>query len=165
MRALKEVVDIRKQEAPAVALLFLFFFLVIAVFQILKPLRNGLFIELFGADMELYAKLLNIVVAAAGVIFFTFLFKKLPRQRLVYVLCAFFVIALVALTQCLLGEAPASRLDVLPPGDLESTLMVSAFWAYATDAPAPVRPSVCSGRSAGEGSLEAGSGAPMPEPC
>lgn len=133
MRALKAIVDIRKQEAPAVVLLFLFFFLVIAVFQILKPLKNGLFIELFGADMELYAKLLNIVVAAAGVVFFTFLFKKLPRQRLMYVLCAFFVIALVALTQVLPEKSPLPVWAFYLLGDLESTLMVSAFWAYATD--------------------------------
>ena len=65
---IREVVDIKKNEFSVAVLLFLFFFLVIAVFQSLSPIKKGLFVEEFGADIELYAKLANNVVAALGVV-------------------------------------------------------------------------------------------------
>ncbi len=59
------------------------------LFQILRPLKKGLFVDTLGADTELHAKLLNIVISAAGVIAFTYLANKLQRQKLLYALCFF----------------------------------------------------------------------------
>jgi ATP:ADP antiporter, AAA family len=132
----KEVFDLEKRELPGVALLFLFFFLVIAVFQILKPLKNGLFIELLGADLELYAKLANIAVAAVGVVAFTYLYDRINR-KLVYVLCLFFLFSFLLFTQILDESSPVPVWAFYLLGDLESTLMVAAFWAYATDITTP----------------------------
>jgi AAA family ATP:ADP antiporter len=132
----REIFDLEKKEIPVVLLLFSFFFLVIAVFQILKPLKNGLFIELLGADLELYAKLANIVVAAVAVIAFTYLYDRMNR-KLVYVLCLFFLVSFLLFTQILDESSPVPIWTFYLLGDLESTLLVAAFWAYATDITTP----------------------------
>jgi ATP:ADP antiporter, AAA family len=132
----REIFDLEKKEIPVVVLLFSFFFLVIAVFQILKPLKNGLFIELLGADLELYAKLANIAVAAVGVVAFTYLYDRMNR-KLVYVLCLFFLLSFLLFTQILHESSPVPIWIFYLLGDLESTLLVAAFWAYATDITTP----------------------------
>jgi AAA family ATP:ADP antiporter len=132
----REIFDLEKREIPVVVLLFSFFFLVIAVFQILKPLKNGLFIELLGADLELYAKLANIAVAAVGVVTFTYLYDRMNR-KLVYVLCLFFLLSFLLFTQILDESSPVPIWIFYLLGDLESTLLVAAFWAYATDITTP----------------------------
>ncbi len=130
---LGHVFDFRKGELPVVLLLWTFFFLIIAIFQILKPLKNGLFVEHYGADIELYAKLANIAVAALGMMGFAYLHKILPRWRLIYVLCGFFIAVFVMLTYLLQDPGASTIWGFYLIGDLETTLMVVAFWAYATD--------------------------------
>ena len=134
MSLFRRFFDFRKGEFSVVLLLFFFFFLIIAVFQLLKPLKNGLFIENYGADIELYAKLANILVAALGVILFSALYNRLNRRHLIYSLCGFFIVIFVVLTYFLQEPGPATIWSFYLIGDLESTLMVAAFWAFATDA-------------------------------
>ncbi|NGZ94875.1 MAG: hypothetical protein CV089_01865 [Nitrospira sp. WS110] len=69
-----------KEDLAITGLLFAFFFLVIAVFQVLKPLKSGLFVEYYGAHMELYAKLANILIVSIDVGTFTLLYNKLRRS-------------------------------------------------------------------------------------
>ena len=130
---LKKFFDFRKDELPIVFLLFAFFFLVIAIFQILKPLKNGLFVESYGADIELYAKLANIGAAALAVVAFSYLYNILGRRHLLYVLCGFFITVFVSLTYLLHDPGALTIWGFYLVGDLETTLMVVAFWAYATD--------------------------------
>ncbi|HXK59031.1 MAG TPA: Npt1/Npt2 family nucleotide transporter [Acidobacteriota bacterium] len=130
---LRTVFDFDRRELPVAVLLFFFFFLVIAVFQILKPLKNGLFVEHYGAGLELYAKLGNIVVAALGVMFFTWLYNRLRRDRLIYFLSGFFIACFALMIWALADPEAWSIWSFYFLGDLETTLMVAAFWAYATD--------------------------------
>ena len=130
---LRTIFDFDRRELPVVVLLFFFFFLVIAVFQILKPLKNGLFVERYGANLELYAKLGNIAVAALGVMFFTWLYNRVRRDRLIYILCGFFLAGFALMIWALTNPKAWSIWSFYFLGDLESTLMVAAFWAYATD--------------------------------
>ncbi len=130
---LRRIFDFDRRELPVVLLLFAFFFLVIAVFQILKPLKNGLFVERYGAGLELYAKLGNIAVAVLGVMFFTWLYNRVRRDRLIYILSAFFLACFALMIWALASPQAWSIWSFYFLGDLESTLMVAAFWAYATD--------------------------------
>ena len=66
-RGIRSFIDIRKGEAEPAALFFLFWYFAIVVFQALRPLKKGLFVEHLGADVELYAKLANIGVAIPNV--------------------------------------------------------------------------------------------------
>lgn len=130
---LKKFFDFRRGELPVVLLLFSFFFLAIAVFQMLRPLSRGLFVDAYGADVELYLRLLNIGAAMAGLWMFSALYNRLQRQRMVYVICAFFVAAFIALILLLRDPGAGSIWGFYMLVDLETTMMVAAFWAYATD--------------------------------
>ncbi len=131
--ALRSVFDFDRRELPVVLLLFFFFFLVIAVFQILKPLKNGLFVDTYGADLELYAKLGNIGVAALAMVFFSWLYNHVRRDRLIYILCAFFVGSFALMIWALADPKAWSIWSFYFLGDVHSTLMVAASWAYVND--------------------------------
>lgn len=130
---LREILPFKKEEFPIVVSLFLFFFLVIAVFWLLKPLSKGLFVEAYGADRELYAKLGNIVAAGLAVMLFTYLYEKLSRQQLIYTLASFFMVSFLLLPAALQDPQPLTVWGFYILSDLISTFMVAAFWAYLTD--------------------------------
>ena len=130
---LREVFDFKRDELPVVALLFTFFFLTIAVFQILRPLKKGLFLEYYGADVELYAKLANILLAGLAVTLFTYLYNRLSRERLLYVFCLFFIVSFLAVASGSASPGAGLIWSFYFLGDIESTLMVAAFFAYLTD--------------------------------
>lgn len=115
-------------------LLFTFFFLVIAVFQILKPLKSGLFVEHYGAQTELYAKLANVLLAGMAVGIFTGLYNRFSRRRFISVISGAFAVAFLGLAFLLPDdEQPLLIWTLYFLGDLEVTVMVTAFWAYLTD--------------------------------
>lgn len=143
---LKAFANIKKQELPLTLLMFSYFFLVISTFWIFKPLKKTLLVnhysngglELFGATFsgaqaELFAKVLNMVVAFLAVVAFTSLSRRLRRQQLSYVFTAFcLVVTLVFLTQA--GQP--SELGVWSFylfGDLFNTLMLATFFAFLND--------------------------------
>src|SRR4029434_1113427 len=93
MKKPRRLFDVRSGELKPALLMFGFFFSIIAVFQILKPLKKGLFVSHFGAEQELIAKGINIDVAFTAMIGFTYLYNWLGGRRLVRFLCGFFFIA------------------------------------------------------------------------
>lgn len=129
----RRFLDFEEEELTVSLLLAAFFFLVIAIFQIMKPLKNGLFVQVYGADVELYAKLANILVAALGVAAFSYLYNRFERRKLISLLCGFFIGVLLILSFALRDPSGVSIWTFYLLGDLESTLMVTAFWAFSTD--------------------------------
>lgn len=135
-RGFRSFVDIRKREFEPALLFFFFWFFVIVVFQALRPLKKGLFVEHLGADIELYAKLANIGVAILAVILFTALYNRFGSRRLIPIICAIFIAALLGFAGALGGGGVPS-----PPlnwafylfGDAWSTVWVTTFWAYLTE--------------------------------
>lgn len=141
---------VRREEWPFALLMFAFVFLVIATFWILKPLKKSLFIEHYdaagftllghrfaAAEAELFAKVLNMVVAAVAVAAFTWLARRLRRERLTAVLMAFFVAADVAFGLLLARPGAATVWTFYLYGDLFSTLMVATFFAFLNDSVTP----------------------------
>jgi AAA family ATP:ADP antiporter len=114
--------------------MFGFFFSVIAVFQILKPLKKGLFVAQFGAERELIAKGINIDMAFTAMIAFTYLYNWLGRQRLVRCLVGFFLLVLIIFLP-LLNDAPSTLVNYAFYlfGDLWSTVWVATFWAFLNE--------------------------------
>ena len=130
-RGLRSFVDIRKGEVEPAALFFLFWFFVIVVFQMLRPLKKGLFVEHLGADVELYAKLSNIGVAILAVVAFTALYNRFGSRRLIPALCGLFVVALFGFAGALAGGGvPSAPLNwsFYLFGDAWSTVWVTSFW-------------------------------------
>jgi AAA family ATP:ADP antiporter len=132
---LRQFVDVRKNEAEPALLFFSLWFLLILVFQILRPLKAGLFVENLGAYWELYAKLANIGVAILAVAVFTALYNRLGSLRLVRTLCGFFVVALLLFAFALREGSPSPLTNWLFYlfGDTWSTIWVTTFWAYLNE--------------------------------
>src|SRR5262245_48469554 len=97
--------------------MFLYFFLVITVFWILKPLKKALFIGFYkgtgetffglgGPEAEQIAKVGNMVMAFIAMIAFTLLARRLHRQRLTLVFAAFSAAVLLAYLPFVTGGQP-----------------------------------------------------------
>ena len=132
---LRRFVDIRKNELEPAFLLFSFWFLIILVFQVLRPLKKGLFLEHLGAQVELYAKLSNIAVALIAVVVFTALYNRLGSRRLVTAMCGFFIAAMLLFAGLLADSNPGTLTNWVFYlfGDAWSTLWVTTFWAYINE--------------------------------
>jgi AAA family ATP:ADP antiporter len=143
---LGEVLDVKREELPRSLLMFGTFFLVITTFWILKPLKKSLFLalydqgglDLFGAHLgaaeaELLAKELNIAVAFVATAAFTALSSRLRRERLSAAIAAFFVAATLLYAGALEHQGKATVWSFYLFGDLFSTLMVAAFFAFLND--------------------------------
>jgi AAA family ATP:ADP antiporter len=135
-KGVRSFVDIRKGEFEPALLFFLFWFFVIVVFQALRPLKKGLFVEHLGAHTELYAKLANIGVAMLAVVVFTALYNRFGSRRLIPTLCAIFAVALLVFAGVLSGggaPSPSVNWAFYLFGDAWSTVWVTTFWAYLTE--------------------------------
>ncbi|MCI0622902.1 MAG: hypothetical protein L0387_14810 [Acidobacteria bacterium] len=134
MKKLLQLFDIRLGELKPALFMFGLFFSIIAVFQILKPLKKGLFISHFGAEQELIAKGINIDVAFTAMIGFTYLYNWLGGRRLVRFLCGFFSLSLLIFF-AVLTDAPTGFINYAFYlfGDLWSTVWVATFWAFLNE--------------------------------
>jgi ATP:ADP antiporter, AAA family len=146
---LKSFLDVRRREVPFVVLMFLYFFLVITVFWILKPIKKALFIGFYkgtgetfyglgGPEAEQLAKVCNMAVAFAAMVVFTLLSRRLHRQRLTFVFAGFSVAVLLGYLPFVAGQ-PAEPIvwSFYLFGDLFNTLMVATFFAFLNDSVAP----------------------------
>ena len=135
MRLVRRFIDIKRDERGAAFLFFLMWFLVILVFQVLKPLKSGLFVENLGAKIELYAKLANVGVAVLAVIGYTYLYNRLGSRRLLPALSAGFILALLGFSSLLRSDHPGSAANwaFYLFGDAWSTIWVTTFWAYLNE--------------------------------
>lgn len=147
---LKGFLDVKRREVPFVVLMFLYFFLVITVFWILKPLKKAAFIGFYkgtgenffglgGPEAEQIAKVGNMVVAFVAMVVFTLLSRQLHRQRLTFVFAGFSVAVLLGyLPFVSSGEAGEPIVwSFYLFGDLFNTLMVATFFAFLNDSVAP----------------------------
>ena len=134
MKKLQKLFDLRSGELKPALLMFGFFFSIIAVFQILKPLKKGLFVSHFGAEQELIAKGINIDVAFTAMIGFTYAYNWLGGRRLVRFLCGFFSIGLLAF-YAVVTDTPSRFVNYAFYlfGDLWSTVWVATFWAFLNE--------------------------------
>ena len=144
-----EFFDVRAGEWPKALGLSLYFFLVIAVFWVLKPIKRGLVISYFGehpirmagwvlsgAQAEQLGKVLNMIVAFAVVGVFTWLVRRYARHYLILIFCAVFG-GLFLFFGSVIGHieslgAPGVW-SFYVTGDIWTTVMVATFWAFAND--------------------------------
>lgn len=144
--------NVERRDIPLVALMFGYFFLVITTFWILKPIKKTAFIghftetgglDLFGttltgAQAELIAKVLNMVVAFVAALVFSGLAKNLRREKLTFVFGGFSAAALTAFAVFGTRGAVTVWLFYLF-GDLFNTLMLATFFAFLNDSMSPDR--------------------------
>lgn len=142
----RRFLDIRREEWPRAIGLALYFFLVIAIFWILKPVKRGLILSYFGEDplrlfgwqltaaqAEQLGKVINVFAAYAAVIAFTWLVRRVTRRRLILLFCGFFA-GLFLLYAFLVGDPGRGTVwTFYSLGDVFNTIMVATFWAFAND--------------------------------
>lgn len=142
----KSIFAVRREEAPFAAAMFAYFLLVIASFWVLKPLKKALFLEYYdgrglelhtwtltAAEAELLVKVLNLATAALAVAAFSMLARRLQRDPLTLVLLGFFVAGDCLYWQALTTPGTWTVWSFYLFGDLFSTLMVAAFFAFLND--------------------------------
>ena len=147
---LRQIVDVRREEWPTALLMSSYFFLVITSFWILKPLKKSLFIGFYdahgfavlgatltGPQAELLAKVLNMVVAAVAVPVFSAVSLRIKRQQLTFAFCGFFIAAYALYAVLLRAPGAPAVWSFYLFGDLFSTLMVAAFFAFLNDSVTP----------------------------
>ena len=149
-RLRNEFFDIRRQEWPTALGLSFFFFLVIAVFWVLKPIKRGALIGFYaddplqllgvtfsGAEAEQIGKTLNMLVVYVLVVAYTWLVHRTTRLQVIVLLCgvlgglmAFFAYAI---------SSPSGPVvwSFYVFGDMFNSLMVVTFWAFANDVTRP----------------------------
>ena len=147
---LRSILTIRRDEWPLALLMYAYFFLVISCFWILKPIKKTIFItfydaggfdllgrHLLGSQAELLAKVLNMAVAFAAAVVFTWLARRLRRQQLSFVFCGFFLAAFVAYGRLVNDPGDGTVWSFYLFGDLFSTLMVATFFSFLNDSVTP----------------------------
>lgn len=85
------LLGVRAGEARPLALAFVYIALVVASFLLAKPIRNGLFLNQFGAYRLVYVYVTVPLVLLAFVPFYTWLAARRGQQRVVLVTLLFFV--------------------------------------------------------------------------
>ena len=143
---IKKAFDIRREERGLAGLMFLYFFLVITSFWILKPIKKTLFIghyadngmSLFGnmlsaPEAEQLAKVSNMFVAMIAVVVFSALSRQLRREQLTYVFTVFFFVAYLLFGFVDPSGSGAGVWSFYLFGDLFSTLMVATFFSFLND--------------------------------
>jgi AAA family ATP:ADP antiporter len=148
-RLRQEFFDVRPGEWPKALGLSVYFFLVIAIFWVLKPIKRGVIIGYFGehplqlgswvlsgAQAEQVGKGINMVVAFVVVGVFTWLVRRFARHYLILIFCGVYG-ALFLFFGSVIGHLEAfGQVGVWAfyvTGDIWTTVMVATFWAFAND--------------------------------
>lgn len=148
----RNLIDVRGEERGVSLLMFLYFFLVITSFWILKPIKKTLFIDYYAEDgfaflgwifdavqAEQLAKVANMIVAMGAVVVFSALSRNLQRERLTYVFTSFFLVSYGFYALVPPGSSGWGVWSFYLLGDLFSTLMVATFFAFLNDSVSPDR--------------------------
>lgn len=154
MRKIKSLFELREEELAPTLLMAAYFFLVITTFWMLKPIKKSIFLGFYGADKlslgvgpfaasldgaqaELMAKVLNMIVAGLATVLFVALAKRHRREWLTYVLGGLFVLGFAVFSPLLDRPAEVTVWAFYLFGDLYNMLMVAAFFAYLNDSVSP----------------------------
>lgn len=142
----QQFADIRRSEWPRALLLSLFFFLVIATYWILKPVKRGVILDHFGADplrlfgtalsgaqAEQIGKVLNLAAVYLVVVLFVYLARHVARHHLVLIFCSIFGASFVAYSRLIHVDSDLVVWSFYVFGDMFNTAMVALFWALTDD--------------------------------
>jgi AAA family ATP:ADP antiporter len=138
--------DIRRGEWGKALAMSGFFFLVIAVFWVVKPIKRGLILgyyaedplrlfgwALHGAEVEQLAKVVNVAVALCAVALFTTAVRRFRRAAVVYVCSAVFAVGFIAFGLAIDDISGPLVFSFYSFGDIFNTVMVALFWAFMND--------------------------------
>ncbi len=128
----------------------LIFALIIGVYWTLRPLKDGVFIQLVSSLQLPFAKTFSVLALLPLVMFYTKLLEHHSREKMLVILPIFYGISLAVFSVAMLAlQAPAAEIAARPFWFLTLTkvvgyvfyvyvesfgsLVVALFWAFATD--------------------------------
>ena len=145
-RVKKQFFDIKRDEWPTALALSLFFFLVIAVFWVLKPIKRGVLISqyaqeslnlmgwtLSGSEAEQIGKVLNMIVAYGIVVLYTLVVRRFSRTHVVTIFAGLLSVCLVFFATVIGDPGAGVAWSFYVFGDMFNTIMVATFWAFTND--------------------------------
>ena len=123
---LTRVLRAERHEAPALAWAFAYFFLLLASYYVLRPLRDTLAVEI-GTDPLRWLFVATLAAMVALVPLYGWLASRLPRAQLLPAVYAFFVVNLLAFAVRLHPLVFFVWLSVF------NLFVVSVFWSFMSD--------------------------------
>jgi len=131
-RFLRLFSDVRPGEGVSVLLLMLNCLLVLTAYYIIKPLRDGLILAEYSAEMKSYLSVATVLALAVIVPLYGKLTDRFPRRRLINVVTWLFAGALGVL--CLMGLAGLPLgIVFFVYGSIFGSMIVAQFWSFAND--------------------------------
>lgn len=130
---LNPFVRIKKEEWPKTLLMSLYFFLTITSYYILKPIRDSVFIDKYGAENLPYVWLLTIVVLSFIVSIYVKVADLVQKNILMSSTVIFFVSNLVGFWWLSHSENRWIAVVFFVWVSIFSVMSVTQFWLYAND--------------------------------
>ena len=131
-RFLRLFSDVRPGEGLTVLLLMLNCLLVLTAYYIIKPLRDGLILAEYSAEMKSYLSVATVLALAVIVPLYGKLTDRFPRGRLINVVTWLFAGALGVLSLMGLAGFPLGILFFVY-GSIFGSMIVAQFWSFAND--------------------------------
>ncbi|HVF27713.1 MAG TPA: Npt1/Npt2 family nucleotide transporter [Pyrinomonadaceae bacterium] len=136
-----ELIDVRKGERGKALAMSLFFFLAMATFWALKPMKRGLFIsyhkenalELLGAHFggaqaEQLAKVVNVFAALLFAMAFSYITRRVAPRYIIPLFCLLFTLAFIGYAGVVSNPGIWTVWSFYVFGDMYNTLMLTLFW-------------------------------------
>jgi ATP:ADP antiporter, AAA family len=135
MAFLRAIFDIRKGETSKTVGMFFYFFIIIAAFWFLKPLRSALTVEKLGADSIRILKVITAGVSAGVVVAYSLALTRFSRERLVYLILGAFIWLMLFFWFFFthFGYAKMVYYCFYVFLDLFITVNVAVFWTFLAD--------------------------------
>jgi len=131
-RFLRLFADVRTGEGATVLLLALNVFLILSAYYFVKPLRDGLILEGWGAEVKTYSSALQALVLLGAVPAYGALAGRLPRRRLINVVTLVFAACLVLFFAFGRAGVPVGIVFYVWVG-IFNLMIVAQFWSFAND--------------------------------
>ncbi|MBI5193824.1 MAG: hypothetical protein HZA08_10345 [Nitrospirae bacterium] len=142
----KELWILRAHERWHAILMFSYFFLIISTYWLIKPVKKALLVGYYqvsgltlagwyldAAQVELIAKELNMFLALAAAILFSWLASRYKRERLTLFITGMFALGFALFASALLNPAHITVWMFYLFGDIFVTIMVAGFFAFLND--------------------------------
>jgi AAA family ATP:ADP antiporter len=135
MGFIRSILDIRKGELGKTVGMFAFFFIIIAAYWFLKPLRSALTLEKLGADSIRQLKVITALVSVGVVAAYSIALTRLSRERLTYLVLGTFVWLLLFFWVFFtwFGVVKVVYYCFYVFLDLFVTVNVALFWTFLAD--------------------------------
>ena len=134
-KALKLFSDVRPGEALTLLLLTLYAYLLFLAYYILKPLRDALMLESWGAAEKNYMSAGMAVLLVFVVKLYSAIASRFPRHKMITWVTMFFISNLVIFFLLIVGGVQAAVFSIvfLVWAGIFNLVIVAQFWGFAND--------------------------------